>query len=335
MTRLTAISPRLVTGPKPERRKPHIRSSTRGQAGIPAGAFQLEARMAYDRYDPERGWRDDRPDFSERGPRGWDRGDDRDRDFRGRENRGFFERMGDEVRSWFDDEDRGRPERDSDWDDRGERSRFGEPRRQMGDYGRDDDRDRGYRPMAGDYGRAGNWDVERHDSQWARDPYRRTSLAGSRLRSNDDRHYEDMRRRQAEDLDRDYDEYRRERASQFESDFGSWRERRMSKREMLRDIREHMEVVGSDDKHVGTVDRVAGDRIILTRSDPQSGGVHHSLSCSDLDRVEGDRIILECSSEKARERWRDEDRERALFEREDQGSAGPHMLDRSFSGTYR
>ena len=144
-----------------------------------------------------------------------------------------------------------------------------------------------------------------------------------------------MRRRRAEGLDRDYDEYRRERASQFESDFGGWRQRRQSKREMLRDIREHMEVVGSDDKHVGTVDRVAGDRIILTRSEPQSGGVHHSLSCSDLDRIEGDRIILECSSEKARERWRDEDRERALFEREDQGRAGPHMLDRSFSGTYR
>ena len=294
--------------------------------------------MAYDRYDREQGWRDDRPDFSERGPRGWDRGDDRDRAFRDREDRGFFERMGDEVRSWFGDEDHGRPERDSDWDDRRERSRFREPSRQTGrDFDRDHDRDpdRGYRPMTGDYGRSGNWDRERHDSQWERDPYRQTSFAGSRLRSNDDRHYEDMRRRQEEDLDRDYDEYRRERASQFESDFGGWRQRRQSKREMLRDIREHMEVVGSDEKHVGTVDRVAGDRIILTRSDPQSGGVHHSLSCADLDRVEGDRIILECSSEKARERWRDEDRERALFEREDQGRAGPHMLDRSFSGTYR
>jgi hypothetical protein len=144
-----------------------------------------------------------------------------------------------------------------------------------------------------------------------------------------------MRRRQAEDLDRDYDEYRRERASQFENDFGSWREKRLSKRQMLSGIREHMEVVGSDEKHVGTVDRVAGDRIILTRSDPESGGVHHSLSCSDLDRVEGDRIILDCSAEKARERWRDESRSRALFEREDQGRAGPHVLDRSFSGTYR
>jgi hypothetical protein len=138
-----------------------------------------------------------------------------------------------------------------------------------------------------------------------------------------------------EDLDRDYGEYRRERQSKFEEDFGGWRQRRQSKRQMLGQIREHMEVTGNDGEHVGTVDRVAGDRIILTRSDPQSGGVHHSLSCADLDRVEGDRVILDCSAEKARERWRDESRSRALFEREDQGRAGPHVLGRSFSGTYR
>ena len=28
------------------------------------------------------------------------------------------------------------------------------------------------------------------------------------------------------------------------------------------------------------------------------------------------------------------DRDRALFERDDQGQDGPHMLNRSFSGTY-
>jgi hypothetical protein len=138
-----------------------------------------------------------------------------------------------------------------------------------------------------------------------------------------------------EDLDRDYGEYRSERQSKFEEDFGGWRDRRQSKRQMLRDLREHMEVIGNDGEHVGTVDRVAGDRIILTRSDPQSGGVHHSLSCTDVDRIDGDRVVLECSADKARERWRDENRSRALFEREDQGSAGPHALDRSFSGTYR
>ena len=293
--------------------------------------------MAYDRYDPEdRRWRDD-----DRRPRGWER-DEMDEGC-GRGDRGFFERMGEEVRSWFGDEDRPRDERRDRDDDR--------PRDEHRD--RDDDRwrrptygqrdynpnyrselERGYRPMAGDYSRAGD-DPDRGD-QWDRDPYRRTSFAGSRARSNhDDLHYGEWRRRQMEDLDRDYDDYRRERQSKFEEDFGGWRERRQSKRQLLGEIREHMEVVGSDGKHVGTVDRVAGDRLILTRSDPESGGAHHSLTCSDLDRIEDNRVILDCTADKARERWRDENRSRALFEREDQGRAGPGILGRSFSGTYR
>ena len=39
-------------------------------------------------------------------------------------------------------------------------------------------------------------------------------------------------------------------------------------------VREHMEVVGSDGEHVGTVDTLRGDRIILTKSDSDAGGVH-------------------------------------------------------------
>ena len=305
--------------------------------------------MAYDRYDREMRWREGRRDSSEdRGPRGWDRSSDRDRDFgRGEEDRGFFERMGDEFRSWFGEEDRERGryfdrDRGEHWE-RQQRSRFDEPGRPQ-DRSRghermnrgSEDSERSYRPLAGDYGRSGGRDFEDRETQWDRDPYRRTSFAGSRARSNyDDPHYEELRRRQVEGLDRDYDDYRRERQSHFEDDFGNWRQQRMSKRELLRGIREHMEVVGSDEQHVGSVDRVAGDRIILTRSDPQAGGAHHSLSCADVDRIEGDRVILDCSAEKARERWRDEDRDRALFEREDQGRAGPGILDRSFSGTYR
>ena len=55
----------------------------------------------------------------------------------------------------------------------------------------------------------------------------------------------------------------------------------------------------------------------------------------DIERVEGDRVILDCSSDQARERWRDESRGRALFEREDQGEMGDRVLNRSFEGTYR
>jgi hypothetical protein len=172
----------------------------------------------------------------------------------------------------------------------------------------------GYRPMFGGYtaaeGLSGPDTSPRPDygREWESSQRRRFS-------SERDPHYHSWRQRQIDELDRDYDDYRRENQSRFESDFGSWRERRMQKRSMLGRIREHMEVVGNDDQHVGTVDRVAGDRIILTKSDPESGGAHHSLSCADIDRVEGDRVILDCSADQARERWRDESRSRALFER--------------------
>ena len=109
----------------------------------------------------------------------------------------------------------------------------------------------------------------------------------------------------------------------------------MSKRGLLGTVCEQMEVIGNDEEHVGIVDRVAGDRIILTKSDSESGGVHHSLSCSDIDRIEENRVILDCNADEAKRRWRDETRSRALFEREDQGEMGPRILDRSFEGTYR
>ena len=232
-----------------------------------------------------------------RGERFNDRSDNRrrrwegyDRDSYSDQDRGFFDRAGDEVRSWFGDEEAERRRREDERNDR---------------YSQ-----RGYESQGSSYG-------------------------GYRSRHEHDPHYRSWRDRHLSDIDRDYEDYRREHQARFESDFGSWRERRMQKRSMLGQIREHMEVVGSDDQHVGTVDRVAGDRIILTRSDPESGGAHHSLSCADIDRVEGDRVILDCSADQAKQRWRDESRGRALFEREDQGEMGDRALNRSFEGTYR
>lgn len=289
--------------------------------------------MAYDRYDTRNRPRDDRPRWSD------DRYGNRDRG--SPEDRGFFERAGDEIASWFgDDEAKRRRRRDNLWYER-ER---GHGSREPGDYrggeywqdrtwthdrgdrdlGRDDDRDRGYRPVTGDYGRS----REHADSE-------QFFAASGTPRSGFDPNYHSWRSRHLNELDRDYDDYRRENQAKFEDAFTSWRERRQQKRRLLGMIREHMEVIGSDDEHVGTIDRIAGDRVILTKSDPESGGVHHSLSCSEIDRVEGDKVILDCPAEQARQRWRDESRNRALFEREDQGEIGPRMLDRSFQGTYR
>jgi hypothetical protein len=317
--------------------------------------------MAYDRYDPRRRpseqWRGSDDGFRDRDMR--DRGNMRDRD---REERGFFERAGDEIASWFGDDEAERRRRDEQMGSRDDYGRDDERSRSMGrDRGRferDDDRsargsrerepwgagdreDRGYRPIIGDYGRSEGpstgqgYPRSRSDreSVWGRDEYRRTSFAGDRPQH--DPHYQQWRQRQIDDLDRDYDDYRREHQSKFENDFGSWRERRQSKRQMLGQIREHMEVMGNDGEHVGTVDRVAGDRLILAKSDADSGGVHHSLSCTEIDRIDGDRVLLDINATEARIRWRDESRERALFEREDQGEAGPQSLERSFSGTYR
>lgn len=52
------------------------------------------------------------------------------------------------------------------------------------------------------------------------------------------------------------------------------------------EVRQHMEVVGSDGGHVGTVDSVAGDRIKLTRKD-SADGVHHLVPLSSVARVDG------------------------------------------------
>jgi hypothetical protein len=279
-----------------------------------------------------------------------------DRDFN--YDRGVFNRGGssdrDYNRGWRNDPWGARDwdaNRDSDRNRDWERQRSSDHDREF-EQGRGSGR--GYRPMTGDYGREGHEsgqffaasgygageramsDHDRSQSPYGRDDVRRTSFAGSR---GDDRefdpHYRSWRDRHMSDLDRDYDDYRREHQSKFENDFTSWREKRQHKRGLLDRIREHMEVVGSDDQHVGTIDKVAGDRIILTKSDSDSGGTHHSLSCSDIDRIEGDKVILDCTADEARHRWRDESRDRALFERDDQGEMGPRNLDRSFEGTYR
>jgi len=146
-----------------------------------------------------------------------------------------------------------------------------------------------------------------------------------------DPHYSEWRRRQIEDLDRDYDEYRREHQSKFEAEFGSWRSKRQGQRQSLGRVTEHMEVVGSDGSHVGTVDKVRGDRILLTKSDSGAGGMHHSVPCSWVEKVD-DKVVLNKSADEATSEWRSEERNRALFER-DEGE-GPRNLDRAFSGTY-
>jgi hypothetical protein len=95
----------------------------------------------------------------------------------------------------------------------------------------------------------------------------------------------------------------------------------------------HMEVVGTDGAHVGIVDKVRGEHIVLTRSDPASGGVHRAVPLAWIASVD-DKVRLNLEAAEAMRQWREEGRSRALFEHEDSGSEGPHALNSAFSGTY-
>lgn len=332
--------------------------------------------MAYERNnfrDRDDRWRDRDRDFG-RGSQ---------RDYYGRDgDRGFLDRAGDEVRSWFGD-------------DEAERRREADARRYEAERGYGNRTDYGRDRYTGDYGRntAGGWGNQRgwNDDRFSSsfgapssgfegdtDRARRfdridpgsvgsagqqispagtaygagygigayggyqssserfspaSSSYGARGSDLHDRHYSEWRNQQIDNLDRDYDDYRREHQSKFEQEFGSWRDKRQGQRQHLGKATEHMEVVGSDGQHVGKVDHVRQDRIILAKNDEAAGGRHHSIPCSWIDSVD-DKVTINKTAEEATRAWKDEERSRALFERDDQGSDGPHTLNRSFSGTY-
>ncbi|MDF0486833.1 DUF2171 domain-containing protein [Sphingomonas sp. H39-1-10] len=223
----------------------------------------------------ETGGRDQARDYG-RQPQGYDY-----------EDRGFFDRAGDEVRSWFGDEEaERRRELDSRYDDRRDHSHQG------ASYGRD------------------------HD-------------------------YHQWRRSQIDALDRDYHEYRTENRSKFENEFGAWRNERQTQRGALAKVEEHFEVIGSDGQHIGTVDKVRGDRIILTKSDADAGGHHHSIPSRWIDSVDAKQVRVRKTAEEAKAHWRDEDRNTAFFNENGDDrdanrttSANDRSLNRSFSGTY-
>ncbi len=67
-------------------------------------------------------------------------------------------------------------------------------------------------------------------------------------------------------------------------------------------IREHMEVIGADGVHIGTVDRVEGNRIKLTQQDSGQGthqGHHHYIPTSLVAEVEGDKVRLSANADVA------------------------------------
>jgi len=197
------------------------------------------------------------------------------------DDRGFIARAGDEVRSWFgDDEAERRREADARYDERS--------------YGNSDNR-----------------------------------AFGNRSSNTHDDHYHSWRSTQIAALDRDYDEYRNENRSKFENEFSSWRNERQGQRSSLSLVTEHMEVVGSDGSHVGTVDKVKGDRILLTKNDRDAGGVHHSIPSRWIKTVDG-KVTLSKSADEAKAAWKEEERNSAMFEYGDR--TGGDKMDTGSSG---
>ena len=76
-------------------------------------------------------------------------------------------------------------------------------------------------------------------------------------------------------------------------------------------IKEHAEIIGADGVHVGTVDRVEGNRIKLTKADSGSHADHHHyLSSGLVAAIEGDTVRLSANADAA-----------VLLEEEDSGEA--------------
>lgn len=71
-------------------------------------------------------------------------------------------------------------------------------------------------------------------------------------------------------------------------------------------VREHMQVVGSDGGIIGMVDGIEGDKIKLTKDGPNAGGKHHFIPTEWVEQVESDEVRLSCSAETACRDWEEE-----------------------------
>jgi hypothetical protein len=67
----------------------------------------------------------------------------------------------------------------------------------------------------------------------------------------------------------------------------------------LKSIKEHMEVIGADGVHVGTVDKLEGNRIKLTKRDSGEGsheGHHHYVPTELVAGIEGNKVRLSANA---------------------------------------
>lgn len=68
----------------------------------------------------------------------------------------------------------------------------------------------------------------------------------------------------------------------------------------LSQIKDHMDVIGADGVRLGTVDKVEGDRIKLTKADSGSHSDHHHyLSGALVAAIEGHQVRLSANADNA------------------------------------
>jgi hypothetical protein len=68
-------------------------------------------------------------------------------------------------------------------------------------------------------------------------------------------------------------------------------------------IREQMEVVGSDGRHVGTVDCVIEEHVILAKDDPDSGGIIHEIPLGWVGMIGQEKLRLNQPAQFAQSNW--------------------------------
>lgn len=233
------------------------------------------------------------------------------------DDRGFLDRAGDEIRSWFGDEEAERRRR---WDER----------YMARDY-------EGYGPGTGheSLGRSAyGWTTPDYGAGRGAGATGSWGLGAGRDRAiwGQDPNYRAWRDRQIETLDREYADYMRENQSRFDSDYGQWRTQRRSQRETLGRVEEHQEVIGSDGQHVGTVDKVRGDRIVLTKSDQDAQGHHHSIPCGWIDSIEDGKVKINRTADQAHQAWKDEGSNAFGWSEDDRGDVSTYR--RTYTSFY-
>lgn len=147
-------------------------------------------------------------------------------------DRGFFERAGEEVRSWFGgDDDRGGRDHGRGYGGSGGGVQSWGQANDAGSHASHYGSEHGRGGFQGDYGGGGGQGGFGGRGDWGGDRggYRSggsPGAQGQRPSADQHDHYRSWRDRQIEQFDRDYEDYCRERQQQFHSDFSSWRQSR-------------------------------------------------------------------------------------------------------------